>query len=52
MIVSDSYMAGYTLRFPRIVRLRPDKDWQDSTTLEELVSMAGQAHRRGRQVPR
>lgn len=31
--------AGYTLRFPRVVRVRDDKPWQDAWTLTELRAM-------------
>ncbi len=42
---SPSYSSGYALRFPRFVRLRPDK--QDITTLEEIRKLyAGQRGRK------
>jgi len=34
MMRSDRHESGYTLRFPRIVRLRPDKLPQDADTIE------------------
>ena len=34
MIRSDRHESGYALRFPRIVRLRPDKLPQDADTIE------------------
>jgi DNA ligase-1 len=33
MMRSDRHESGYALRFPRIVRLRPDKSAQDADTL-------------------
>jgi len=36
IIKSDSYSAGYTLRFPRIEMIRPDKDHTNCTTMEEM----------------
>ncbi len=36
LIASESYMAGYTLRFPRIVRVRDDKGWEDVSTVDDL----------------
>src|SRR6266536_2666346 len=34
MMQSDRHESGYALRFPRIVRLRPDKAPQDADTIE------------------
>jgi len=34
MMLSDRHESGYALRFPRIVRLRPDKLPQDADTVE------------------
>ncbi len=34
MMASDRHESGYALRFPRIVRLRPDKLPQDADTIE------------------
>lgn len=33
---------GYALRFPRIVRLRADKEPKESTTTQEIIEMYGQ----------
>jgi DNA ligase 1 len=33
---SPLHSAGQALRFPRLVKLRQDKDWQQATTLQEL----------------
>jgi len=33
---SDKHTAGYALRFPRLIRFRPDKDPADTTTIEEI----------------
>ena len=38
---SDRHESGYALRFPRIVRLRPDKPMSDIDTLETVRSIAG-----------
>ena len=37
---SARHKSGYALRFPRIVRLRPDKRVEDVSTLDEVRAMA------------
>jgi len=36
MMQSDRHDSGYALRFPRIVRLRPDKTAEDADTIERV----------------
>ena len=36
LVRSNSYAAGLTLRFPRVVAIRQDKMWQDCMTKSEL----------------
>jgi DNA ligase-1 len=36
MMRSDRHESGYALRFPRIVRLRPDKSAEDADTIESV----------------
>ncbi len=36
---SPSHAAGVALRFPRLIRVRDDKNWQQATTLGELDSI-------------
>src|SRR5919198_1094880 len=38
---SDRHESGYALRFPRIVRLRPDKPMAEIDTLDEVKRIAG-----------
>ena len=38
---SDRHESGYALRFPRIVRLRPDKPASEIDTLDEVRRIAG-----------
>lgn len=39
IVPSDIYNAGYTLRFPRVVKVRDDKSWPDCTSLQEVLNM-------------
>jgi len=36
MMLSDRHQSGYALRFPRIVRLRPDKPAEEADTIETV----------------
>ena len=36
MMQSDRHESGYALRFPRIVRLRPDKPAEEADTIERV----------------
>jgi DNA ligase-1 len=36
MMQSDRHDSGYALRFPRIVRLRPDKSPEEADTVERV----------------
>jgi DNA ligase-1 len=45
MMQSDRHESGYALRFPRIVRLRPDKTAEEADTIErarEIFEKQGQ----------
>jgi len=39
MMRSDRHESGYALRFPRIVRLRPDKNAEDVNTIETVAEI-------------
>uniref|UniRef100_A0A182N904 DNA ligase 4 n=1 Tax=Anopheles dirus TaxID=7168 RepID=A0A182N904_9DIPT len=41
LVRSESYAAGFTIRFPRIVTVRADKPSDEVCTLEELEGLAG-----------
>jgi DNA ligase-1 len=46
MMQSERHESGYALRFPRILRLRPDKTAEDADTIErarEIYSMQSRA---------
>ena len=36
LVVSDQYPTYYTLRFPRMMNIRFDKDWHEAMTSEQL----------------
>jgi len=36
MMQSDRHESGYALRFPRILRLRPDKSAEDADTMDRV----------------
>jgi DNA ligase 1 len=42
MMKSDRHESGYALRFPRIVRLRPDKSPDDADTIERVKEIFDQ----------
>jgi DNA ligase 1 len=44
---SDRHESGYALRFPRIVRLRPDKPVSEIDTLERVRELCQRQHARG-----
>jgi DNA ligase-1 len=44
MMRSTRHESGYALRFPRIVRLRPDKRPEDADTIETVREIYGRQH--------
>ena len=44
MMRSTRHESGYALRFPRIVRLRPDKPPEDADTIETVKEIYGRQH--------
>ncbi|KAI8578405.1 hypothetical protein K450DRAFT_247763 [Umbelopsis ramanniana AG] len=36
---ANTYGSGYSLRFPRFARFRPDKSWKDCMTYQDVVTM-------------
>ncbi|HKM86729.1 MAG TPA: ATP-dependent DNA ligase [Terriglobales bacterium] len=44
MMRSARHESGYALRFPRIVRLRPDKRPEDADTIETVEEIYGRQH--------
>jgi hypothetical protein len=48
MIKSDAFAAEKTLRFPRVVKIRYDKDWWEGLKMEELQDlMSGEKYTKG-----
>lgn len=43
MIVSESYPTRFTLRFPRVVKIRYDKDWSEAQTVKDIEEMSNNA---------
>lgn len=43
IVPSDMYKTGCTLRFPRIEKIREDKEWYECTSLEDLEQLRGKA---------
>jgi DNA ligase-4 len=39
IVLSNSYKAGMTLRFPRVQRIREDRAWDSCMTLSEVIEM-------------
>eukprot|EP00731_Ephydatia_muelleri_P033439 Em0029g45a len=39
IVVSDRYKCGCTLRFPRLEKVRTDKEWYDCMTVDELEQL-------------
>jgi len=54
IVLSEKYKAGYTLRFPRVLKIRNDKNFKQTMNFEELLSLAklseGRLSRKGRQT--
>jgi DNA ligase 1 len=48
MMRSERHESGYALRFPRIVRLRPDKLAEDADTIETVEKIFQEQHGRGK----
>eukprot|EP01017_Pseudomicrothorax_dubius_P032816 TRINITY_DN4334_c0_g1_i4.p1 TRINITY_DN4334_c0_g1~~TRINITY_DN4334_c0_g1_i4.p1 ORF type:complete len:672 (+),score=145.76 TRINITY_DN4334_c0_g1_i4:1902-3917(+) len=44
IIKANSFPTEYTLRFPRVVKVRYDKDWNEGMTLGDLHKMIDNAH--------
>eukprot|EP01132_Coremiostelium_polycephalum_P002500 gene2500-3093_t len=40
LVDTEKYRAGYTCRFPRVVKIRDDKDWKDCLDYHQLITLA------------
>ncbi len=43
LTTSSQHAAGLALRFPRLVKIRADKTWQDATSISELKTLSSTA---------
>ncbi|KAF6376352.1 DNA ligase 4 [Rhinolophus ferrumequinum] len=43
IVPSEMYRTGCTLRFPRIEKIREDKEWHECMTLDDLEQLRGKA---------
>lgn len=43
MINSQSYPTRFTLRFPRVVKIRYDKDWSQAQTVRDIEELSNNA---------
>ncbi|KAM4860192.1 DNA ligase 4 isoform 1-T3 [Thomomys bottae] len=43
IVPSEMYKTGSTLRFPRIEKIREDKEWHECMTLDDLEQLRGKA---------
>ena len=39
VVPSDVYPCRYTLRFPRVLKIRFDKDWHEAFSLEDMARL-------------
>ncbi|XP_055353466.1 DNA ligase 4-like isoform X2 [Paramacrobiotus metropolitanus] len=46
LIRNDGFGAGFALRFPRVVQIRSDKNWSDTTTLSDINRIDRERNRR------
>jgi DNA ligase-4 len=44
LVVSDQYPTMYTLRFPRVLRIRYDKNWDEAFNEGDLKDMVTNFH--------
>lgn len=49
---SNSFPCDYTLRFPRVVKIRYDKDWHECMSYEEMQKMLYDSEKAQRNIKR